>query len=368
MANGFMPYLLEQSKDVFLNATPSRKITPPGFLKMLLNQDSPEVVSMGLVDAAGHMRDVHIKYRQRVPAGKSRTSPSCDIDAVPSYSEMTIPALLYREYTVHLDDEIIAHYEDQASRMKAAGKPASEYPQELWDVIIEAANGLFADINSDLVTGQAAAFGTNIVSGSAAAKAINFPLNNQVNDLTTGFTAILNDAMENEINLRDCSMVGAGLINAFMMQQRAKSADFSGLNTAQLEMPNFYYDPATATGWGPNEFGIFEKNAVQLVNVNKYKGDRAGDKMIAKLGTLTLPVADSLGDASIGKFTFDYRLQYNACLQDLAVGGNSTPVDEGWILTLKSYYNAFNIPADAYDAADRLYGNNGSLVYQATNA
>jgi hypothetical protein len=368
MANGFVPYLLKQAKEVLLNATPSKKITPVGFTQMLLMNDRPSVIESSISDSgSGHVRDMKIKYRPRLSTGKTVDTPNCDIDIIPSYLEATIPALLYRKISVHLDDAVIAQYEREASAAHSAGRPAFDVPQELWDIVIENANGLLADINIDLLAAQAAAFGKNQTNGLTTAKTVNFLKDATQNDMATGFTLLMADAMANEINLMNCMIAGSGLINNYYLQQPSKGLDNAGVNTAQQPRPKFFYDPYAEAGWGSNEFGIFEKNAVQLINVNRYSGFRAKQVGPDVYGTLPLPLVDSLGN-SLGGFNFDFHLQWVNCPTTVVIGGENTSIAEGWVLHLSANYNLFNVPTDAYAADDRLTGNNGSLLYVATNA
>lgn len=369
MASGFLPYILLQSKDIFQNNTPSKKLTPVGFLQMLLGQDRPSLVEQNIANGSGHLRDVKFKYRNRISAGKSVDTDDCDINAIPSYLEATIPGFLFRKYSIFLADADIAKYEKEASNLVSAGQPASQFPQDIWDAVIEAANGLFADINSDLLTAQGAAFGKNITTGAAAAKTINFLLNGTENDLSAGITMLMDDLMNNEIRLNDCMIVGSGLINKYYLQQKAKGVDYAGLDTSRLgPMPMFHFDPGAASAWGANQFGVFERNSVQLINVNKFNGFRAGDRLKSIFGTITLPVIDSLGGGGLQSFKFDYQLTYNDCPGSQVINGENTDIDRGWILTLMCNYNLFNIPNDAYAADDVLTGNNGTLLYEATNA
>ncbi len=372
MATGFMPYLLAQSRDVFANATPSKKITPPGFLKMLLSNDKPKIITdvNNLIDdGSGHVRDVQIKYRTRVPAGKTRTADDCSIDSMPAYKEQTVNLTKFRAYDIHFDDATIAKYEKEASANSGQGNPSIGIMKDVWDSVMEAANGLFADINNDLLTSQAAAFGFNAVTASNAARTINFLLAATTNDLDSGMTRVLSDAMLNEIRPDEAVIVGSGLINNHYLQRRAVSFNQSGLNTAPLDLPTFFFDPYAQSKWGANQFGIFEKNAVQLINVNRFDGFRGGDKGITKLGTITLPVTDFMGDGMIQSFKFDYQLEYVKCPTTATVGGyGSTNVDRGWNLTLMATYDLLNIPSDAYVNTDRIYASNGSLRYVATNA
>jgi hypothetical protein len=374
MANGFLPYLLLTSKAVFQGNTPCQKITPPGYLRMLLEQSRPNIVSQSIDDGSGHIRDVKIKFRTRRPVGLSQDDDNCDVDARPAYSEDTISSTLFKKTSFFLDDDTIARYEKEAS---AQVKTINGIPQlaqitpmmkEQWDIVMEFANGLIGDINIALLAKQVANFGFNQTTGSAAAKTVNFLLSNANNDLSTGMPMLISDMMENEIKMSDVTLVGSGLINNYYIQQPAKSADQSGVNTSQLALPKLYHDLYAGSAWGANQFGVFEKNSAQFVDIVRFTGFKAGMKPGTWLGSLPLPIVDSQGNTF--SLTVDVQIKYIDCPQEIEVGypvPATVSVGRGWVIILSKSFDQFNIPATSYDAADRLFQNNGTLRYEATN-
>lgn len=369
MALGFAPYLLFHSKEVFKNATPSLKITPPGYTRMLLENSRPNIVSKGVDDGSGHIKEVRIKARTRLPKGQTSTTDSCDIDARPAYTEQTISATMYRKLAVFLDDDTIAHYETDASKMMTGTgfKGITPFMQEQYDMLLEQLNGLMSDINDDLLTKQVTNFGVNQTNGFATAKTINFPLATTANPLAQGMTMAMADARANEFSLNDAVVVGNGLIDNYYLQIPAKGLAQNGLNTNQLALPNFYQDYDSASAWGADQFGIFQKNAVQFVDINRYVGSFSGQKGQSWFGTWTVPVVDSHGN--VFPFTFDIQMKYIDCPTEVVIGGYGDPVtvNRGWVLIISKSFDQFNIPSTAYAAADRLTGNNGTLRYTATN-
>lgn len=369
MANGFLRALLMNQQQVFAGAAPSKKVTPPGYLKMLLANSTPNIVSSSIADGSGHIRDVVIKYQPRVPTGKSGTTDDCSIQAKPAYLESTIPALSFRKFGLFLDYGTIAKYEKEASTSVLVGRPAPAggIINEIYESLIRTGSGLFGDINADLLTAQAASFGKNVSTGLATAKTINFPLSTASNPLNQGMTLLETDIMENEISVENTVIVGSGFINA-VYRQMARNTQNAGDQNYPAGAPAFYWDPATASKFGANQFGVFEKDAVQLVNINKFDGFVGGDKMSTFLFTISLPIVDSVGGTELSRFKFDAQLRHIDCPQSVDIAGVPTTVDRGWVIDLMANYAQFNIPADAYDAADRLTGNNGTLRYSATNA
>jgi len=72
------------------------------------------------------------------------------------------------------------------------------------------------------------------------------------------------------MKLTGSSVVGSGLILNYALQQAAKSANQSGVDTSKLFIPDFKFDPYAQTKWGVNEFGLFEKDSVAFVNVCRF--------------------------------------------------------------------------------------------------
>jgi hypothetical protein len=250
MANGFMPNLLLQSAQVFQGSNPATKITPPGFLKYLIDNGYPNVLTNGKDDGLGHVRDVKIKIPTRGVANTSSTSDDCLINAMPVYAEDTVDLAYFRKLGIFIPDETIAAYENEASQTIAMGKPATGVTRELWESIIRTANALFADINKDLLTKLGSNIGTNVVTGNNTAKTINFALDATNNPLTSGMNEVLSDIMVNEMNPSNVALVGSGLINNYMIQQVAKSYAQNGVNSALELMPKFYHDVRATTVLG----------------------------------------------------------------------------------------------------------------------
>ena len=62
MASGFVLALLKQSRLVFGDAAPSKKITPPGYLSSLLANGQPQILSQGISNGDGTYRDLKVKF------------------------------------------------------------------------------------------------------------------------------------------------------------------------------------------------------------------------------------------------------------------------------------------------------------------
>lgn len=383
MANGFAPNLLLMLASIFEGQAPAKKITPPGYLNMLLNNGTPNVVSASKSDASGHVRDVKFWYRQPGKKGTSADTDNCDVDAKPTRLEGSIPSTLFRKRTLIFEDDQIAQYEKEASAIikpgiNGTGKVMLLTPDnfqgmllEIYDTLIEECRGLVADINNDLLAAQATAFGVNAVTGTNASVTLNFPLSTTTNPLTEGWTKLIDQAQQNEFNLQDASIVGSGLINAHMIQHMLKATGMAqnGLNTAALTMAkNYFYDIQAATAWGSNQFGVFDKNAVQFLSVDRFVGFKAGVRPGSIFFNAPLPIVDALGNAALSKMNFDFQIQYVDCPKSIEIDGTPTNVGRGWIVSISKSFHQVNLPSDLYQTGDRLEGNNGTLRYTATNS
>ena len=370
MGKGLAQALLIASREAFRGATPIQKLTTPGFLQYLLDNNKPNIISGYKDDGSGYLRDVKIRYRTRGVPGKSTTTDDCTVQVRPAYSELLVPATSYRALGLTFEDDEIAKFETDALAMVSIGNaPMTGVMKDIYEAIVEQANGMFADINLDLLALQSANFGKNIVTGLNTAKTINFALNSTNNPLNNGMTEVMSDAMSNEIRLAGASIVGSGLVNNYYLQQPAKANDQSGLDTSRLALPKFYFDPYAQAALGANHFGLFERDAVQFVNTCRFRGAKAGQKGSDFFTTLRLPLTDSLGQGNLGAFEFDVQLTYRTCPGDIIInGGAPVQIGRGWNVILSCSYQTVNIPTDSYEATDRLNLVNGTFRYVATNA
>jgi hypothetical protein len=373
MGKGLAYALLVSSKEAFKDASPMEKITPYGYMQYLLNNSKPNVLNSGIDDGSGYIRDVKIRYMQRGVLGKSVTEDNCTVQTRTAYLESSLPATQFRALGIAFDNDQIASFQQDALNVVAKGTPPTKLMQEVWDGIINQANGFFGDINDDLLTMQAANFGKNVTTGLNTAKTINFALDGTENDLAQGMTQILADAMINESKLQGSSIVGSGIILNYSLQQQAKGFDQSGVNTKLLQLPNFLFDPYAGPAWGTNNFGLFQKDAVQLINICRFRGAKAGLLGGDYFFTLKLPIEDSVGQGTYKDFEFDVQLTYRTCVEEVQIGAfdadTNPPVtlQRGWNIILMSSFAQVNIPSDSYSNSDRLTGNNGTYLYNATN-
>lgn len=375
---GFAPYLLLHLNEVAKGNAPAKKITPPGFLRALLeNTEAPDVINAGIDDGNGHIRAMQIKYRNRLPAGQTVTTDDCNIDNVPVYKEASVNLSLFRKIGFYIDDATMSKYLAEATsvaNINTAGqvegfKSTTTFMQEFLDRLMEMLNGVFTDIDSDLVNKQAANFGVNVVAGNNNARTINILLDATKNNLAAGMTEILTEWQMNE-NEGPMIMFGNGLMHNYVLQNEIakKGTDFNGVDTTEFEkLYKWYWDNATTTALGANQVGIIARNAVHLVTRARFKGAFAGFKGGSIFFTMTPPGVDSLGNA-LPRLELDCQLKYIDCPTTLqGPGGYAASFNRGWVLYVSKSYDLFNIPSDAFDPTDRLFGNNGTYRYSITN-
>lgn len=366
MPNGFCPALLTHINTLTECASPMTKVTTSGFLKMLLEKRQVADVKSFKDDGLGHVRDVSIKYAARLLDSQTTTTASCNPAIQSGWQESVIAdPTLYRELGIYIDSADMAKYCADASQTQLVGKEPTRFMNEFMDQVQRSANALIVAIDKDLLTKQLANFGRNARTGSNIAAPLNFPLSTTNNDLNQGIMTLLNDMSINEA-CSDYSIVGSGLFNNFDKQQFMKGLAQNGVDTSRWDNYNFYQDQSAATIWGANQIGVFENRAVQFVDINKnnlFTGMKTG---ASEFFTMTLPVACCAN--GYDSLTFDAQLRFIDCPTTISIAGGAPVVkNKGWVLTLGKAFDLWNIPANAYQATDPLFLNNGTYRYAVTN-
>lgn len=362
---GFRPYLLSHLKNILLDETPQYKIEPIGFLNFLSKQSRPTVLRLDT--SKGHQQIAQIKYKQRYTKDFTSTQASCDETNTQSYRETSVDLTSYRQIAIHVEDEIISKYEDTSSDMIMAGLPATPIMNEFLEEIMNAASAILEGVNEDLQTVASLNIGINARTGNANATPININRSSLALPLDDGLTEILTDYSVN-MGMGEPQVFGSGLFYNFMLQQKAKSANFSGYNTAiEAAGMKFYHDLQTATIFGANQIIVCQPNSLQWIEYMQFTGFKAGIKPGAsQFFTLPLPVQI---DADVLPILFDVQLRYNDCATVFtdAYYGTQTTLQKGYNLIISKTSGLFTIPKDAYRGTDRLVGNRGTLLYEIEN-
>ena len=367
LTSGFRDSVLFHLKDVAKEATPQLKLDPHGFLSMLYKFKKPEI--LGLNNSAGHKKSVRVKYLQRLTQDFTDTTKDCEQTNVMPYNENNVELSSTRQIAIYIEDETIARYNDEASMTVRLGLPATDFMNEFMEQIMASANAILDGVSTDLLTTMSASFGVNRSNGLSTAKTININANNDVNVLNNGITQMLADYQVNRGKGRP-QIVGNGLMHNWMIQNGAVAgANGFGLDTRiQGAGFDFYYDLGTVNAFGANQVGVFEPNAVGIVEYLEYTGFKAGVKPGGStFGNLLLPMAGVDGD-NVG-VSFDFQLKYYDCAQTLtdAYYGTSLSVEKGYNLIISKQCGLYTIPDNAYRGTDVLSGNRGSYRYALTN-
>jgi len=369
MALGFCEALLMHMKFVAGENAPETKVTASGFLAAALEkgvQAQPIGDPFTLTNVNGHIKDLRLKYYQRTTPAQMQTSDSCDIDLLPAYDEITIDSTDVVKFAIHLDDETIARYCDEASRSVAVGDAPTPFMQEQLAVIMSSMNGFIGKIDQTLLS--SVTWGVNQVSGNNNATTVNFNDDVTVNLVTEGWTKIMQDYEQNEGHGRPI-VVGSGISAAFRHQLLAGVTNMAQVNNNALySMLDYYLDLHSASSWGANQFGVFQPGTFGLVELNEYVGFRAGTKGTSTFFNAALPLMLPGAGEIPRMLNIDFQFKYNECITEATVGYETETINRGWTLIMKKNFALWQIPNDAYQAADRLTGNNGSLRYTATNS
>lgn len=355
---------------VGMGALPQTKIEHVGFLNLLQSQNKPQVLRLNLEN--GHRQSVQIKYLQRYTEDYAGTDESavCTNTNFEAYKEASALLSSFRFFAVHIEDETIAKYEDDASNMISAGTPPTQLMNEFLERLMVGANAILGGVRTDLLTSLiGTGIGINRATGSAAAKSVNFAKDVTMLPLDEGINEILSDFSINLLSGNPLILTGAGsLFHKFMLQQYAKGMAQNGLNTAiEATLPKLFVDAKMTTLAGANQFLAIERDSVQIVEYLQYKGLKAGWKPGAsQFGTIPLPM---LVDGEVLPVEFDYQLRYNDCDASFVDEYYGTPMTlkKGYNIILSKKSGLFQIPADAYRAIDPNVGVNGVLRYTATN-
>lgn len=363
---GFADSLTKHIFKITAENTPQFKLNWQGHLNLLKHNKNAAVVRLNDQADPGHRRTVIIKAKQRATIDMTDTEKSCDNVNVNAYFERNVNLSNVRQYAIFIDDETIALYPNEASANSGLGTPSTSLMNEFMMQIKEGADALLSGVNQDLATLMAANIGVNVRSGNNAAQDINLVLNTTNNPLNQGLTQVLTDYQLNESSGRPM-MVGTGLIHNFMLQQRAKSPDQSGINTPiQAADFDFFQDPFAGISLGANEAIVYEPEAVQLIEYMEYKGFKAGEfPGDSTFFTFMLPMQVS---DRVEMIEFDAQLRYFPCPTTLtdAYYGSTVQVQKGFSLIISKQFGLFTID-QAYRATDRLNGGRGSYRYNFTN-
>jgi len=340
---------------------PQYKITPAGFLQMLLENPTTAKISNAKEIMSGAERELKVRYAQRGLESEITDVDDCETPVGLSYNETTIGRPLFSKLGIFISDDDFRKYQDDAQRTLSQGTPSAPLMVPLYEAILVKVNGLIQKINYNLLAAQATNWGNNAVTGANTPVNINFQNSLDMND---GIVKLITDYQFNE-GVEAPLIVGNGIINNYNITQRLKvAADQFGF--ASNPTFKFYNDFRSATAWGANHFGVFTPGLIGFVDFNKNVGAYAGMKGGSLFFTLPIPVM--LANGQLSSLVLDCQLKYNDCPITETVDTATTTIPRGWNLIISKSYGLFNAPNDMFAATDRLTGVNGSFHYIGVTA
>jgi len=366
MADGYCPPLLDTLAQLAGENDPQAKITPPGFTGLLMeNNPSLQVISgLTTTTAEGHKKVITYKYQPRYSDSVVTDEKSCDGGVTTQYLEASITNPYEVAANIYIEDSEIAKFCEDASRTVSVGKPATSLMAEHTYSIVRLANALVSRVDKRLL--EAIVWGINPNTGVNTAKVVNINSDKSVNKLTDGIVDILQDASVAEI-YGQLLIAGSGNMNRYELQNIAAVAALNGIDTSRFSGYKWYNDnkASTATGWGTNIVGVFEKGSVGFVDGNIYTGFRAGKKGTSEFFQLTIPV---IVNGRMVDMIFDAQLKYYDCkFEDINNYGNLVTYNPGYKLILSKTFGLFQWPTNVYGTGDVLEGYNGAMKYEITN-
>jgi hypothetical protein len=373
MANGYATPLLTGITAI-AGTNPAKKLSPLGMLSMVLTSMDGSTQLLNSRDEMGHRRDLTVKYRKRVlESAVSDQGMNCDTGATPAYSEFGLPSFLNRTYQLWVPDSLIRQYLKDVSEFVTMNngvpniRKQTNAMKEVYDMFIEGGGAVLRSINKSLVTIMATQFGVNTVTGSNASRALSFELG--TTGMNDAMVQLISDWRENEFN-DSVMMVGNGAFANYDMIRQIMSSQASaqGISQASLAnmIPKVYFDKDTRAVWGANQIGVFEKGSVHLLSRNDYAGNFGRTIANSTFFTMALPANEYNGIPveNLDKLLFDVQVKEFDCPQTLTINGLSTTTDgPGVLININKKYNLFTKPGNIYDAADPLFGTNGTLRY-----
>lgn len=362
---GFAQAAIKNLNLVAKQNDPQLKLTPTGFLRLLLENNAATEINNIEELRKGLKRTIKLRYLQRGLESDVTDIDDCETPLAADWKEHEIEQPLFSKIGIFISDDEMRQYEEEASQTLALGD-AQQSPlmRGLYEVLLSKLIGLIGKIDSNLIAAQATKWGANAAYDlSTAAQTLTI---GKSADFSTGYVKLMEDALVNEVSDK-LLICGNGLITRYDIFHKLKTGtDSEGIAALPL---NAYYDPRTITGWGKDHFGAFAKGTVGFVDWNRYVGSYAGERGGSVFFTLPVPVEL---DGAITSLVFDCQLKYEDCPIHDANGDVIQP--RGWALIVSKHYGLFTLPNDAFKSGgtlkdqtdvDVLRGVNGSFHYIA---
>lgn len=353
---GFAQALIKNIGLVAKQNDPQTKLTPTGFLRLLLENNATTEINNIEELRKGLKRTIKLRYLQRGLESETSQVDDCETPLGATWKESEITHSLYEKIGIFISDDEFRQYEEEAVQTLALGD-AQQAPlmRGFYEVLLTKLIGLIGKIDSDLIAAQATKWGAN-AAYSLSTSAQTLYLGKSA-DFNSGYVKLMEDAILNEVN--DSLLIcGNGLLTRYDIFHKLKTnPDSQGIGALPL---NAYYDPRTIAGWGANHFGAFAKGTIGFVDWNAYVGAFAGEKGDSVFFTLPVPVEL---DGSLSSLVFDCQLKYIDC--PVYNDQNVLVQPRGWKLIVGKHFGLWNAPTDSFQTNDRLYGVTGAFHYIA---
>jgi len=352
------------------------KITPSGLLKMLIEEGaSANITSIGgkqvgggtkLSTSGGQIREVKYKYLPRITDDQIGDEDNCENDFGFYYSEGELETPLFSKGGFRLEWDFVEKYEEEAARMVATGNPSTPVLQELVTQIMHAVNGMVVNMDKKLLAQLV--WGNNAETGNNAAKAININKDGSTFNLSDGVNEIVSDTRINEF-AGSPLILGSGLFDKYEGMLPATGLNSGGVNRAGQRNYDYYFDinAGSAATLGADQIGVFSKDSIGLVDIDKYVGFKTQKFGNSWFATIELPVETPIEGATPVMMTFNLQIQEIDCPDEDSDGYVTRTMGRGYRVILSKRFGLFQQPLDAYSAGDRLANTNGALRYQITN-
>ena len=365
MANGFCTAILKQLAETGIS-DPAKKVSQLGFLQMLFCCQDGSINGLNDGFANGHKRNLSVWYRERFSDSIiSDTMPACDTGNNLPRKEFTLPALQTSAASLYFSVDDIRNYCADASAPTQIGRKT--IMRDMYDQITNAMFRVLEDIDRKLVASMSTQFGTNIVTGSDAETVITYDPAKAFADV---IKKLILDQQENEFCADACIVGNGGITTLDFEAAIAAVTSAAGINMQALYglLPRVFRDNNTRTAWGANQFGVFEKGSLALLNYPQYVNNF--DQKLANTDYFQamLPVDEIICPQDcLDTMQFDISVREIDCPTTMTINGAQTTVDRGYQVVISKQYQLFVKP-DLYAAGDSLSGTNGTLRYELEEA
>jgi len=332
---------------------PQLKVTPTGFLQMLLESGAKVQVANAAALQSGQDKEIKVRYMQRGIASDVDEEDNCDAPITAIWKESIVTRPLFSKMGIFISDDTMRKLQDESTALQVAGNADAPMFRALYETMLVKLNGLIQKIDLNLLTAQSTQWGANVAYGDNAGHTINFGKELVMDD---GIVKLLLDAQANEIGGK-LLLAGNGIVNAYGLLNNLKV----GLDQFGYGKQDFgiYNDINSVSVWGANHFGAFAPGLIGFVDFNKNVGNYKGVRDGAAFFSIPIPVV--LANGVLSNLKIDAQLQYEKC--PIYDEGHIKIADRGWKLLLSKSYGLWNAPNDMFAEADRLAGFNGSLHY-----